>query len=70
MRWGACLVQRDIINAEPSHKIIDIADMLLVWFWRQKGIKEPFAAVYLADVVKLLARDAIHLGIIAISHGP
>jgi hypothetical protein len=47
------LVQRDIINAEPPHKIIDIDDMLLVWFQHQEGFEEPFAAVYLADVAKL-----------------
>ncbi len=27
--------------------------MLLVWFWRQGGFKEPFATVFLADVAKL-----------------
>ena len=53
MRWGACLVRREIINAELPHKINDIADVILVWCWCQEGFKEPFAAAYLVDVAEL-----------------
>ena len=50
--WSRNLIQRDIIDAEPPHELLDGCDMLLMGLWREKCLEEPLAIVDLADVVE------------------
>ena len=48
------LIEWDIIDTEAPHKVVDVADMLLIGLTRGKEcFEEPFAVMNLADVPKL-----------------
>ena len=49
----ACnLIQWNIINAEPPHKLLDRGDVLLMGLWREKCLEKPLAIMDLADVIQ------------------
>ena len=43
-------IKRDKVNTEAPDKLINAADMLLVWFSRKKCFKHPFPLGGLNDV--------------------
>ena len=55
--WLSNRIERNIIDAEAPHKIVDVADMLLVWLRRKKGFEQPFTVMDLTDVTHFLERS-------------
>ena len=50
------LIQRDIINAESPHKVVDILDVLLMGLRSKQRLKHPSAAMNLTNVAEFLER--------------
>jgi hypothetical protein len=47
------LIERDMIHTEMPNKVINVANVFLMWLQGKECFEEPFAIVDLVDVSKL-----------------
>jgi hypothetical protein len=47
------LIERDIIHTETPNKVVNVANVFLMWLWGKECFEEPLVIVDLADVSKL-----------------